>query len=343
MLFRGFWQVMFGVFCASRTKKIFQICSKIDLLCFVTHFMNKISLNKYTLTNIAKLHSLGKGGYAEVFQGQHTGSGQLVALKECEIDNYEGISHSILREIFAMRSLSHPSILKLYNVDFFDETAHLILPYCSSDLHKLLKQRRLKPCEIRSIMRQLLQGVQYMHEKQVIHRDLKPQNILIEFESQSEIIVKIADFGLSRSICTQTANDYHYSLEVCTVWYRPPEILLGGAYTFAADLWSLGCMMAEMFFGQPLFPGKCDVNEVFLIFNALGTPSETNWRAGTHMENFDANVFPKWSKQPMHKILQSAKVPPTREALHLLRYLLEMNPKKRFTATQALNHVYFTE
>lgn len=156
----------------------------------------------------------------------------------------------------------------------------MIFEYSDFDLRKLLHMRKLTEAECLSYLQQILSGLLMCHSNRIIHRDLKPQNILIDDRG----VVKIADFGLARGFTVPFPELTH---EVVTLWYRAPEILLGQAsYTPSVDIWSVGCIYAEMLTGKPLFEGECEIGQLFKIFQVLGTPNEAVWPGVTSLPEF---------------------------------------------------------
>jgi len=181
---------------------------------------------------------------------------------------------------------------------------------------------------IQSCMLQILTGVAFCHSKLVLHRDLKPQNVLIDKEGR----VKLADFGLARAFQSQQ----RYTHEVVTLWYRAPELLLGQEkYTSAVDIWSIGCIFAELACRRPLFPGDSEIDELFKIFRCLGTPTEAVWPGVGSLPDYQA-VFPRW----VAKEINTAVPLMSGDAAALLSRLLVYQPSKRLSAEEALRNPY---
>jgi cyclin-dependent kinase 2 len=181
-------------------------------------------------------------------------------------------------------------------------------------------------------MYQLVSGISYCHSHRVLHRDLKPQNLLIDKNN----VVKLADFGLARAFGVPIGIITH---EVVTLWYRAPEILLGSrTYSTPVDMWSAGCIFAELANNSPLFPGDSDIDQIFRIFRVLGTPNEEMWKGITSLPDYKAN-FPQWSPKSFADV-----VPGLDEAgLDLLTRMLRYDPGKRISAKEALKHPYFND
>jgi cyclin-dependent kinase len=162
----------------------------------------------------------------------------------------------------------------------------------------------------------------------IIHRDLKPQNLLIT----NDLKVKLADFGLSRMFSLPMGKMTH---EIITLWYRPPEVLLGlENYTTKVDSWSVGCILAEMIIEKPLFPGDCEIGQLFKIFQTIGTPSEETWPNVSLLPDYKA-TFPQWKGKALIELFPSFD----KEGLDLMTKLLTMDPEKRWSVREALEHV----
>ena len=190
----------------------------------------------------------------------------------------------------------------------------------------------LQPELVKKFTLQLIQGVHYCHAHRIIHRDLKPQNLLIDQEGN----LKLADFGLARAFGVPLRN---YTHEIVTLWYRAPEVLLGSRhYSTGVDMWSVGCIFAEMALRKPLFPGDSEIDEIFKIFKTLGTPGESVWPGVTQLPDYKA-TFPQWRKKPLRTVV------PTLDAAgsDLLRDLLVYNPADRISAKRALTSPYFSD
>eukprot|EP00755_Sulcionema_specki_P030249 Sspe_Gene.93923::Locus_66419_Transcript_1_1_Confidence_1.000_Length_882::g.93923::m.93923 len=175
--------------------------------------------------------------------------------------------------------MKHPNIVRLLDVVHSDKKLTLVFNYLDQDLKKFLEIRGdLEPGLVQHFMRQLLDGIQYCHSRSVLHRDLKPQNLLI-----SQNTLRLADFGLGRAFGIPVRRFTH---EVVTLWYRAPDIILGStAYGIGVDMWSIGCIFAEMATGQPLLSGKTESDQLLKIFQFLGTPSVSNWPSMNYYPN----------------------------------------------------------
>lgn len=186
--------------------------------------------------------------------------------------------------------------------------------------------------EIKEFMYQMCVGVAHMHKHGVMHRDLKPQNILVDKEQK---IVKIADLGLGRAFIIPIKS---YTHEIVTLWYRAPEVLLGGThYSIPVDMWSVGCIFAELVRKAPLFPGDSELQQLLHIFKLLGTPNESTWPGVSRFR--DWHEFPQWNTQPLSKYLPDLD----KDGLDLIAQMLVYDPAKRISAKDALNHPYFED
>jgi len=185
---------------------------------------------------------------------------------------------------------------------------------------------------VQSYTKQLLQGLTYCHQRRIVHRDLKPQNLLIDKKGS----LKIADFGLARAFCVPVRQ---YTHEVVTLWYRAPEILLGSpTYSIPVDIWSAGCIFAELLSKKPIFPGDSEIDQLFKIFRQMGTPTDEMWHGCTSLPDYKPS-FPKWKKQEFSKAFENTQ---SLAAIDLLEKMLTYEPAQRITAREALNHPYFS-
>ncbi|XP_006010583.1 cyclin-dependent kinase 2-like isoform X2 [Latimeria chalumnae] len=281
-----------------------------------------------------KVEKIGEGTYGVVYKAVNKLTGDMVALKKIRLDaETEGVPSTAIREISLVKELNHPNIVELLDVIHREKKLYLVFEFLSQDLKKYMdssKSTRLPLPLIKSYLYQLLLGVSYCHSHRVIHRDLKPQNLLINEIGD----IKLADFGLARAFGVPLRT---YTHEVVTLWYRAPEILLGCKYySTAVDIWSIGCIFAEMITGRPLFPGDSEIDQLFRIFRTLGTPNESVWPGVTHLPDYKAN-FPQWCKQDVNTIVPSLNA----DGKDLLTQLLQYDPNKRISAKAAISHRYF--
>uniref|UniRef100_A0A4W6F205 Protein kinase domain-containing protein n=1 Tax=Lates calcarifer TaxID=8187 RepID=A0A4W6F205_LATCA len=225
------------------------------------------------LETYIKLDKLGEGTYATVFKGRSKLTDNLVALKEIRLEHEEGAPCTAIREVSLLKDLKHANIVTLHDIVHTDKSLTLVFEYLDKDLKQYMDDcgNILSMQNVKIFLFQILRGLAYCHRRKVLHRDLKPQNLLINDKGE----LKLADFGLARAKSVPTKT---YSNEVVTLWYRPPDVLLGSSeYSTQIDMWGVGCIFYEMAAGRPLFPGSTVEDELHLIFRLLGTPTEDNW------------------------------------------------------------------
>ncbi|KNE72630.1 CMGC/CDK protein kinase, variant [Allomyces macrogynus ATCC 38327] len=224
-----------------------------------------------------KIEKLGEGTYGIVYKAQNRETGDIVALKRIRLDNEEeGVPCTAIREISLLKELHHPNIVRLYDVVHTDKKLTLVFEFMDSDLKKYMDacSGDVDPSIIQQFMFQLLRGIAFCHEHRVLHRDLKPQNLLITKKCD----LKLGDFGLARAFGIPVR---HYSSEVVTLWYRAPDVLMGSRqYSTSIDIWSAGCIFAEMATGRPLFAGSTGPDQLYRIYKVLGTPTAATWPTG---------------------------------------------------------------
>ena len=284
-----------------------------------------------------KLDKLGEGAYGIVFKARDLNTNGLVAVKKIILDQYkiEGIPPTTLREISLLRELEHPNIVILKDVVQEQGDIHLIFEFAENDLKKHLDSYQRDgglPRElIKSYMNQLLNGISFCHTHRVVHRDLKPQNLLLGRRGD----LKIADFGLARTFSVPLQS---YTHDVITLWYRAPEILLGSRhYSTPVDVWSAGCIFAELAAGAPPFPGDSEIDQLFRIFRAFGTPGvPERWPAAAALPDFRPE-FPRWFPAQLSATFPG--LPP--DGLDLLARFLTYDPTDRISARAAMSNRYF--
>ncbi|XP_036408774.1 cyclin-dependent kinase 6 [Megalops cyprinoides] len=283
------------------------------------------------------LVDIGEGAYGKVFKARETkGQQRLVALKKLNIPNdlESGIPAFMIREVALLRKMeyfNHPNIVKLLNVSAIlrNRTLDLTLvfEYIDQDLSTFLASAPstgLSREKIKDVMRQLLHGLDFLHTNMLVHRDLKPDNVLVSSRGE----VKIADFGLSR------IYTYHIALTPCvvTLWYRAPEVLLHSGYMPSVDIWSAGCIFAELFLLRPLFREYSEARQLQKIFEVIGLPGEEDWPVESPI-SYSSN----WGTGA-----RSAQLLPnlSQQENDLLSQCLTFNPTKRISASRALAHSF---
>lgn len=298
-----------------------------------------------------KLEQIGEGTYGQVYMAREIQTGEIVALKKIRMDNEkEGFPITAIREIKILKKLHHENVIKLKEIvtspgpekdeqgrpdgNKYKGGIYMVFEYMDHDLTGLADRpgMRFSVPQIKCYMRQLLTGLHYCHVNQVLHRDIKGSNLLIDNEG----VLKLADFGLARSF----SNDHNGNLtnRVITLWYRPPELLLGSTkYGPAVDMWSVGCIFAELLHGKPIFPGKDEPEQINKIFELCGAPDEAIWPGVTKLpwyNNFKPN-------RPMKRRLRDYFRHFDRHALELLERMLTLDPSQRISAKDALDAEYF--
>ena len=283
-----------------------------------------------------RIEKLGSGSYGVVYKAQNLDNLAIVAIKKIiSKDNGQGIHPTTLREISILMELKHPNIVMLQEVIRDGRNIQLVFEFSQFDLSAHIWHSRkmggIPQHQVRSYMFQLLQGLAFCHSHHVIHRDLKPANILIDRNGS----LKIADFGFARDF---TIPLHTYTHEVFTLHYRAPEILLGARhYSTPADIWAAGCIFAELATSEPLFPGDCEIHQLFLIFRSLGTPGvEGVWPDAAILPNF-IPLFPRWAPTPL---AAAAPMLPA-DGVALLEKLLAYAPAARMSARVAMASSYF--
>uniref|UniRef100_G1R1S8 cyclin-dependent kinase n=1 Tax=Nomascus leucogenys TaxID=61853 RepID=G1R1S8_NOMLE len=265
-----------------------------------------------------KLEKLGEGTYATVYKGRSKLTENLVALKEIRLEHEEGAPCTAIREVSLLKDLKHANIVTLHDIVHTDKSLTLVFEYLDKDLKQYMDDcgNIMSMHNVKLFLYQILRGLAYCHRRKVLHRDLKPQNLLINEKGE----LKLADFGLARAKSVPTKT---YSNEVVTLWYRPPDVLLGSSeYSTQIDMWGVGCIFFEMASGRPLFPGSTVEDELHLIFRLLG-----NRR----------NLFPVI----LHPQLTSLIGLLDSEGIELITKFLQYESKKRVSAEEAMKHVYF--
>ncbi|KAG8342097.1 Protein kinase domain [Trypanosoma vivax] len=283
-----------------------------------------------------RLEKVGEGSYGVVYRCLDNETGHIVAIKRIPLMLKEGgVPATAVREVSLLRELNHPNVVRLLNVTMQDSKLLLIFEYMEQDLHGMLKHRQtpFMGGKLRRIMFQLLLGLHACHSRRFVHRDIKPSNILID---RRESVVKLADFGLGRAFRVPLQT---YTTEVMTLWYRAPEVLLGDKrYLPAVDIWSMGCVFAELARCESLFTGDTAINQLFSIFQLLGTPTEKTWQGVSALPHHNVE-FPKWTAKPLSTVVPTLD----EDGVDLLQRMLVYNPRERITAFEALQHRWFDD
>jgi len=279
-----------------------------------------------------KLQKVGEGTYGDVYKAKDKQTDRIVAMKKIKLEHTEeGVPSTAIREISLLKELSnHEAIVSLIEVINYHRKLWLIFEFLDQDLKKYMDSVPSLPANlIRSYLHQMLSGLEFCHARRIMHRDLKPQNLLIDSNGR----LKLADFGLARAFCVPVRP---YTHEVITLWYRAPEILLGSqAYSLPVDIWSTGCIFIEMVNKKPFFNGDCEIDQLHKIFQIMGTPNETTWPGVTALPEYKT-TFPSWKAQNLSNFVKGDVL-----ISDLLSLLLVYEPSKRISAKKALEHAYF--
>ncbi|KAI0471956.1 Pkinase-domain-containing protein [Xylariaceae sp. FL0804] len=281
---------------------------------------------------------IGSGTYGKVFKGRHVYTNKLVALKKIRMEGErDGFPVTAVREIKLLQSLKHTNIVQLREVMVEKNDCYMVFEYLSHDLTGLLNHPsyQLDPAQKKHLAKQLFEGLDYLHKRGVLHRDIKAANILVSNDG----ILKLADFGLARFYAKRHQIDY--TNRVITIWYRSPELLLGETqYGAAVDIWSAACVMVEIFTRHAIFPGDGgEINQLEKIYNVLGTPNRTDWPGLVDMPWFEL-LRPGYRKPNVFAEKYKEWVPAA--AFELLSEMFQYDPVKRPSAADALEHPYFT-
>jgi len=292
--------------------------------------------------NVAQM--LGKGAYGIVWKCEDKASGETIALKKIfgAFQNATDAQRTFREIIFLQGLTDHENIITLLDVINAenDKDIYLVFEYMETDLHAVIRANILEDVHKRYIIYQLLKALKYMHTGAVIHRDLKPSNMLLN----SECLVKVADFGLARSVEQQEDDGQQVLTDyVATRWYRAPEILLGSTeYTKAVDMWSVGCILGELMYGKPVFPGNSTMNQLERIMEYSGRPSKEDIAAinSQYAETMlDTIATPDTATSTWPALFPSAD----RDTIDLLTQFLAFNPTKRIDVVGSLCHPYVQE
>lgn len=274
---------------------------------------------------------------------QEEGKEHFVAIKKTKMRKTDYLKHtfnfSTYKEIVHLQQLKHPNIVELVDIFYKDKNIYVVLEYMVGDLYQLIHKEKatLKAEHVKCIMHQVLTGLKFMHEKEILHRDLKPGNLLISKDG----VVKYADFGLARHYNKEEVKDKDndsakLTRNVCTRYYRPPEILYGSfEYDSSVDIWSAGCIMGELVLGDFLFKGENEIDQLTKIFSIVGNAVEDTWPGVSQLPNYIE--FECSQEHDIESIFKDQ----TEDFKDLLKNLLALDPSKRISVQEALNHSYF--
>eukprot|EP01029_Cantina_marsupialis_P025220 TRINITY_DN66484_c0_g1_i1.p1 TRINITY_DN66484_c0_g1~~TRINITY_DN66484_c0_g1_i1.p1 ORF type:complete len:546 (-),score=175.09 TRINITY_DN66484_c0_g1_i1:160-1797(-) len=281
---------------------------------------------------------IGDGTYGIIYKAFDHNLNKVVALKKVvrEYHKGSGIGSTVLREIMLLKRIKHENVVKLLDIKVFP--IHIVMSFecLNCDLRQYSDQCKgqIPKESIKSILKGILRGIKVCHEKRIMHRDLKPQNILLD----DNLCPKLCDFGLARVFF---AKKQQFTAEVLTLWYRSPEVILKlGAYDCSIDIWSIGCIFAELSNGTALFPGNDESETLSMIVETLGFPCSAGW------DDLQNQIFEKLGSSIMNLPgLDWTEICPNMcsTGLDLLQALLCWDPEDRLSAAQALSHPYFDD
>ncbi|XP_003940649.3 cyclin-dependent kinase 9 [Saimiri boliviensis] len=300
------------------------------------------------VTKYEKLAKIGQGTFGEVFKAKHRKTGQKVALKKVLMENEkEGFPITALREIKILQLLKHENVVNLIEIcrtkaspyNRCKGSIYLVFDFCEHDLAGLLSNVLVKftLSEIKRVMQMLLNGLYYIHRNKILHRDMKAANVLITRDG----VLKLADFGLARAFSlAKNSQPNRYTNRVVTLWYRPPELLLGERdYGPPIDLWGAGCIMAEMWTRSPIMQGNTEQHQLALISQLCGSITPEVWPNVDKYELYDKLELVKGQKRKVKDRLKAYVRDPY--ALDLIDKLLVLDPAQRIDSDDALNHDFF--
>ncbi|XP_031849238.1 cyclin dependent kinase 11B pitslre isoform X2 [Nomia melanderi] len=288
------------------------------------------------------LNRIEEGTYGVVYRARDKRTDEIVALKRLKMEKEkEGFPITSLREINTLLKAQHPNIVTVREIVVGSnmDKIFIVMDYVEHDLKSLMETMKQKkqvfiPGEVKCLMQQLLRAVAHLHDNWILHRDLKTSNLLLSHRG----ILKVGDFGLAREYGSPLRQ---YTPIVVTLWYRAPELLLSGKeYSTPVDMWSVGCIFAELLRMEALFPGKSEIDQLNRIFKELGTPNDRIWPGYSKLPMVQKIPFAHY---PVNNLRQRFSLSLSDLGIELLNKFLTYDPQQRITAEDALKHGYFTE
>lgn len=289
----------------------------------------EVPSRRFTRTQMdyEQIRVVGEGTFGQVVLARRNRT--KYALKRMN-ESRGGLSVTTIREIQLLRTMDHPNIIRLVEMVVDGSDVYMVFPYVSHDLNRFIRSNRLEKDDVRHILHQIARGVQYIHGRGVIHRDLKSANILLD----RRLHVRIADFGMAR----HTTKTGMYTPGMVTLWYRAPEVLLGAPYTAAVDVWSLGCIATEMLFGHMVFQGSTELLQLEMIIHACGSINEHSYPGVQDLPGFRAVRLPQ---SPRRIEAMVEKHDPS--AASVVSSMLCINPSRRASIESVCADRYFAE
>ncbi|KZC14815.1 Serine/threonine-protein kinase PITSLRE [Dufourea novaeangliae] len=288
------------------------------------------------------LNRIEEGTYGVVYRARDKRTDEIVALKRLKMEKEkEGFPITSLREINTLLKAQHPNIVTVREIVVGSnmDKIFIVMDYVEHDLKSLMETMKQKkqvfiPGEIKCLMQQLLRAVAHLHDNWILHRDLKTSNLLLSHRG----ILKVGDFGLAREYGSPLRQ---YTPIVVTLWYRAPELLLSGKeYSTPVDMWSVGCIFAELLRMEALFPGKSEIDQLNRIFKELGTPNDRIWPGYSKLPMVQKIPFAHY---PVNNLRQRFNLSLSDLGIEMLNKFLTYDPQQRITSEDALKHGYFTE
>ncbi|KPA80829.1 putative mitochondrial protein kinase [Leptomonas pyrrhocoris] len=279
---------------------------------------------------------VGEGSYGKVFLCCDIVKGCTVAVKTSQWSSgEEGLSVSSIREVTLLKEIRHPNVVRLLDLFTEDNRLCIVCEYMERDLRKLLSTRQtpILGRKLKCMTYQLLSALHTCHSRRIVHRDIKPANILVSVDEQT---VKLADFGMGRAFGLALQS---YTYNIATLLYRAPEVLLGDRfYLPSVDMWSMGCVVAELALHRPLFSGEGEYSQLITIFKVMGTPNEHVWPGVSRLPYYNTE-FPQWRPTSLAEAIPALE----KDGVALLAAMLRYDPQQRITALQAMQHPFFDD
>ncbi|KAK9473094.1 kinase-like domain-containing protein [Dipodascopsis tothii] len=308
--------------------------------------------NNATRSKYTKERKVGEGTFAVVYVGRQVTTGRQIAIKKIKVGQFkDGLDMSAIREVKFLQEMKHDNVIELVDVFSSKTNLNLVLEYLSADLEMIIRDRSLifSSSDVKSWLLMTLRGLHHCHRHSILHRDLKPNNLLLSPSGH----LKLADFGLARQI----PGPYDpMTPTVVTRWYRAPELLLGARhYTAAIDVWSVGIIFAELMLRTPYLPGQSDLDQLDVTFRALGTPTEDSWPGVTSLPDYflgkqdpgaggnGQKPSPYHYPAPTRDELRGRFSAASEGALDLMCQMIVLDPAKRVDTAGALRAGYFAE